>query len=306
MAEQATGINMYMEHKYTDETTLGPVVEAQIRDNTLWVKGRVRKSKTDKVNDILEAGTYMGGSFGGICQKDYINKAGSRMLDKVNLLDATFTPMPVNTATRGTATMKDCTVCGQIFKSLEHKYNVKQEIDEKKVNNIDSDKIDKSKSTMEDKTMDENEINQIKELLVENNKSLVEAITETLKEPEPAEPEPEPEPEPAKEINKDELIQDVTQGLIKALGINTEPEPEPDDNKIVIMNQKTLEEHDNEIIQKALKTIAKKREGTRQSKSLGGPKFMTPTDTQTEPEKVKGKVSTRKAAELLAEKKGLA
>ena len=103
MAEQATGINMYMEHKYTDETTLGPVVEAQIRDNTLWVKGRVRKSKTDKVNDILEAGTHMGGSFGGICKKDYINESGSRMLDKVNLLDATFTPMPVNQATLGTA-----------------------------------------------------------------------------------------------------------------------------------------------------------------------------------------------------------
>ena len=302
MAEQATGINMYMEHKYTDETTLGPVVEAEIRDNTLWVKGRVRKSKTDKVNDILEAGTHMGGSFGGICKKDYINESGSRMLDKVNLLDATFTPMPVNQATLGTASLeyKDCTVCNQIIKSIERKYDI----------NISNKDVEDVETLKEDITMDKEEM---KELLDANKASILDEVKELIKTPEPeptpaVEVEKEVEVPEVKEVDENKIAENVTANVLKALGIEPEePEAEPE-AKLVVMDAKALEQRDEELIQKALKSIAKAREGEPKSKRLGGPKFMTPhepTEPEDETKEVK-KVSTRKAAEMLAERKGLA
>ena len=302
MAEQATGINMYMEHKYTDETTLGPVVEAQIRDNTLWVKGRVRKSKTDKVNDILEAGTHMGGSFGGICKKDYINESGSRMLDKVNLLDATFTPMPVNQATLGTASLeyKDCTVCNQIIKSIERKYDI----------NISNKDVEDVETSKEDITMDKEEM---KELLDANKASILDEVKELIKTPEPeptpaVEVEKEVEVPEVKEVDENKIAENVTANVLKALGIEPEEEAEEPEAKLVVMDAKTLEQRDEELIQKALKSIAKAREGEPKSKRLGGPKFINPEE-KSEPEdetKEVKKVSTRKAAEMIVANKGLA
>lgn len=126
MVDQALGINVYLDHEYDLSHTVGPVVDAKVEGNTLWVKGRVRKELEKTVEDILDSETNMGGSFGGICEEDFLED-GIRKLDKVNLLDATFTPMPVNTATSGTGkvSIKDCTVCNQIFKSIKSKYGIK-------------------------------------------------------------------------------------------------------------------------------------------------------------------------------------
>jgi len=244
----------------------------------------------------------MGGSFGGICKKDYINESGSRMLDKVNLLDATFTPMPVNQATLGTASLeyKDCTVCNQIIKSIERKYDI----------NISNKDVEDVETLKEDITMDKEEM---KELLDANKASILDEVKELIKTPEPeptpaVEVEKEVEVPEVKEVDENKIAENVTANVLKALGIEPEePEAEPE-AKLVVMDAKALEQRDEELIQKALKSIAKAREGEPKSKRLGGPKFMTPhepTEPEEETKEVK-KVSTRKAAEMLAERKGLA
>lgn len=123
MVEQAKNINIYLSHQYGIEDTIGPVTDSWIENNQLWVKGRCRKKKEADIKDLLDSETRMGGSFGGICTKDTL-KHDRRMLDEVKLLDATFTPMPVNTATSGTAKLsfKECSVCSQIVKSISKKY----------------------------------------------------------------------------------------------------------------------------------------------------------------------------------------
>lgn len=127
MLSQALDINVYLDHQYDLPHTVGPVTDATINGSELWVKGRVRKELEATVQDILDSETKMGGSFGGVCVDDFIEN-GIRKLNRVNLLDATFTPMPVNTATSGTGKVSkmDCTVCNQIFKSIESKYGIEK------------------------------------------------------------------------------------------------------------------------------------------------------------------------------------
>ena len=375
MAKQATGINMYMDHKYTDETTLGPVIESKILNNQLWIKGRVRKSKTDTVNDILDAGTYMGGSFGGICQKDFMEN-GKRMLDEVKLLDATFTPMPVNTATTGTAktTLKDCTVCNQIFKSIKHKYGLELTSKAKKgesyesirdtittalrskyENGIDrvsiyvkltfpdsvivnwyqegdsklyeipysiddagevtlgdpveveeqyvTKKIEvfKIKSNDGEDIMDEKTV---QKMIEDNNKTLLDGVKALIT---PEEPKKEPENLEVKQIDEDKLADNVTEKVLKALGIETEePEKEPESG-IMVLTKSALEDLQSDAVQKALLAIGNQRQGERKSKSVGGSKFEIPKTepTNTKTEKETGKLSTTKSAEALLIKKGV-
>jgi len=300
MAEQAPRVNMYLEHKYTEENTLGPVIKGEIKGNQLWVKGRVRKSKEEKVNDLLESKTHMGGSFGGICHKDYMED-GIRKLDEGLLLDATFTPMPVNQATLGTASLeyKDCTVCNQIIKSIERKYDI----------NISNKDVEDVETLKEDITMDKEEM---KELLDANKASILDEVKELIKTPEPeptpaVEVEKEVEVPEVKEVDENKIAENVTANVLKALGIEPEePEAEPE-AKLVVMDAKALEQRDEELIQKALKSIAKAREGEPKSKRLGGPKFINPEEPEPEDEtKEVKKVSTRKAAEMIVQNKGLA
>jgi hypothetical protein len=389
MVDQATGINVYLDHEYDLPHTVGPVVEAEIIGNVLWVKGRVRKELESTIQDILDSETKMGGSFGGFCEQDFLEN-GIRKMDKVRLLDATFTPMPVNTATSGTAkeSVKGCTVCNQIFKSIKSKYginvlevkNVTRTEDESYdtimsavssavrqkyrgpdgyssvwlkltfpdsciIENWEEDKLYelpysindagevelgdpvevmeqyvekklevfktkaivheppadyKKKDINGDENMDETKV---QKMIDDSNAKLLGEIKGLLK------PEKEVEETPAidaAEMTKS-ITEDVTKNLLKSFGIEEEEEA-PEDGKIVIMDQKALEDLQADAIQKTILRIAKQREGPRKSKSLGSSKFEIPGESEEEsPEKTKsGKVSTRKAAEMVAERKGLA
>ncbi len=69
---------------------------------------------------------------------------------------------------------------------------------------------------------------------------------------------------------------------MKALGIEIKEEEPEKDTGIIVIDQKALEERDSELIKKTLLTIAKQREGQRQSKSVGGGKFEQPQTGATE------------------------
>lgn len=410
MVEQAPKINGFEAHEYGLDDTIGPVVDSWVAKENgiemMYVKVRVKPSLTEKIKEHVDTGTRLGGSFGGICLKDHMEK-GVRVLDEVLLLDATLTPLPVNFDTLGSAreATKECKngVCRQIYKSIEDRYFKKTKEKptnrEEEDNNVieplktkglsiagnDSyehirqmvaeavyDKYDtfdswswvietfpesvwielhseektrfyeipytidddtgkvslgepvevetqnmekmikslklESKEPKEDITMDKEEM---KELLDANKQSILDEVKELIKTPEPTpavEVEKEVEVPEVKEVDENKIAENVTANVLKALGIEPEEEePEPE-AKLVVMDAKALEQRDEELIQKALKTIAKSREGKPKSKRLGGPKFINPeekSEPEAETKEVK-KVSTRKAAEMLVAQKGLA
>lgn len=159
---------------------------------------------------------------------------------------------------------------------------------------------DYKEKTIGDENMDETKV---QKMIDDSNAKLLGEIKGLLK------PEKEVEETPAidaAEMTKS-ITEDVTKNLLKSFGIEEEEEA-PEDGKIVIMDQKALEDLQADAIQKTILEIAKQREGTRKSKSLGSSKFEIPGESEEEaPEKTKsGKVSTRKAAEMVAERKGLA
>lgn len=109
------------------------------------------------------------------------------------------------------------------------------------------------------------------------------------------------------EFDKEAFVKDITDGVLKSLGIEPEEEPDEEPAKLVVIDAKTLEERDEELVQKALKSIAKNREGEPKSKRLGGPKFINAEKEKKDMDETRdvGKVSTRKAAEMLVQRKGL-
>ena len=385
MVSQALGINVYLDHKYDLDHTVGPVIEAKVEGSELWVKARVRNELRAKIQDILDSETKMGGSFGGICMEDFM-EAGVRKLDKVNLLDATFTPMPVNTATSGSAkeSVKGCTVCNQIFKSLKSKYGIERNLEVKNVTRTEDESYEAIRVAVEpameeaypgegysptwirltfpdsviyenweegktyelpysideegnvtlgepvevqeqyvekklevlktkameheppadykkhigDESMDETKV---QEMINKSNDELFDKLKGLMKPEDPA-------PSEIKAIDEDALTDKVTKGVLKALGFEEEAPEDPEGGKVMIIDAKAFEEMQADTIQKAIMGIAKQREGTRKSKSLGLPKFGDIVDEPIEPEKEVSKtggVSTVKAAEMLAKKKGL-
>jgi len=387
MVGQALGINVYLDHKYDLNHTVGPVVEAEIKGSELWVKGRVRKELQSQVQDVLDSETKMGGSFGGICDEEFMEN-GIRKLDKVNLLDATFTPMPVNTATAGTGkiSQKNCTVCNQIFKSIESKYGIqKKDLEAENVTRTEDESYeairvaveaameeashgdgysptwirltfpdsviyenwgegktyelpysideegnvtlgepievqeqyvekklevfktkaleheppaDYKKKTKGSENMDETKV---QEMIDKSNAKLLDELKGIMKPTEPAEPAPV-----AKELDEDAMVDRVTKGVVKAMGIEVEEDPTPEDGKIIIMDSKALEELQADTIQKTILGIASQRQGEKRAKSVATGKFDLLEETPAEPDKKKGHgVSTRKAAEMHAERKGL-
>lgn len=152
---------------------------------------------------------------------------------------------------------------------------------------------------------------EMKELLDANKASILDEVKELIKTPEPeptpaVEVEKEVEVPEVKEVDENKIAENVTANVLKALGIEPEEEAEEPEAKLVVMDAKTLEQRDEELIQKTLKAIAKDRSGEPKSKRVGGPKFINPEEPEPEETKEVKKVSTRKAAEMIVANKGLA
>lgn len=125
MAEQFLKLNAFLNHDYTK--TIGPYTAAWVENDELWVKARVKPSMTKEIKEDIDTGVRYGGSIRGELLEGY-QDGDIRRIQKVLLLEGSLTPMPANFKTLGTARgiQKECTLCSQIFKSIERKYNVQK------------------------------------------------------------------------------------------------------------------------------------------------------------------------------------
>ncbi len=275
MIEQAKTINSFEGHFYGLNSVLGPVTDAWKekvkKAQMMFVKVRVVPSMSEKIKELIDTGVRLGGSMGGLYVKDH-EEDGVRMLDEVKLLDATLTPMPVNFETLGTASeaAKDCKngLCSQIYKSIENRYFEQEEPKNKEVDRVNKE--------MEELTMDEETKKEFLALFKESNENLTESIVkglaEVLKEdPQNEDPKEDPEENVTKELDKDVLIEEVTAGVLKALGIEV-PEEDEDGLEIKDLTKEGLQEYIKEGILEYAKE-QREPENQRKSKSQGAGKF---------------------------------
>ena len=105
-------------------------------------------------------------------------------------------------------------------------------------------------------------------------KTIVEGLKEAIKPPEAE----DLENVKVKSIDKEELAEEITQNVIKALGIEMETESqEESDSKIVIMDSKAFHESQEDLIKKTVLELGKSNPGQRKSNPLGNPKFVDET-----------------------------
>ena len=128
MIHQVTQLNSFKSHDYSK--VVGPFVDAwkeRKDDHTLMmVKVRVKPSMRKDIEEDVDTGVRQGGSIGGNVMKKYM-EGDIRKIEKVQLLEGSLTPMPMNWETLGTArggiNKSKCphSICGQILKSIDAK-----------------------------------------------------------------------------------------------------------------------------------------------------------------------------------------
>jgi hypothetical protein len=127
MIKQAPQLNSFMSHNY--EKVIGPIVkswkEVTEKATQMWVKVRVKPSLRKDIEEDINTGVRYGGSIGGDFIKGY-QEGDIRKIEKVQLMEGSLTPMPMNWATSGTARegiSKGCpnNICTQILKSKDIK-----------------------------------------------------------------------------------------------------------------------------------------------------------------------------------------
>lgn len=125
MIKQAPKLNSFMSHNY--EKVIGPIVkswkEIKEKSTEMWVKVRVKPSLRKEIEEDINTGVRYGGSIGGDFIKGY-QEGDIRKIEKVQLMEGSLTPMPMNWATSGTARegiSKGCpnNICTQILKSAD-------------------------------------------------------------------------------------------------------------------------------------------------------------------------------------------
>lgn len=120
MIKQAPRLNSFMSHDYS--RVIGPITKSWREDNEMWVQVRVKPSLRSSIEEDLETGVRYGGSLGGNFIKGY-QEGDIRNIEKVQLLEGSLTPMPMNWATlgsaRGISKGVKCpnNICSQILKS---------------------------------------------------------------------------------------------------------------------------------------------------------------------------------------------
>lgn len=324
MIQQAKSLNSFQCHQYGLNDIIGPIVdswkETTDKAEQMIIKVRVRPSLKDMIKELIDTGVYLGGSFGGLYVKDHMEK-GIRKLDQVKLLEGSLTGLPANWATLGTAEegaapqqKSKCPggICKQIFKSLHKKYQSNELEDDKVVENNSADEgtvktvpddsiEDKSDKSLEDDMMDEETIQKITEAnkaaYKEANKELLDGFKEIMN-PAPEEPEGGGEPSPA--VDTDAIVKQAKDEIFKALGIEiSEEEPET----VAKTQELDAEGFVKTVKDQVIKELTANRAPQRKSARIGSPdKF---GEESLEEKKEGGKVSTTKAAEMIAKKKGL-
>ena len=187
LAKQAVGINIYRDHNRHYDGGIGAVIEAWVKDNQLWIKGKILSEYASGIKERLDIGMNFGFSISGFPKKQRVPE-GLLIVD-YDLKDITLTYIPMNWDTYGTVEYKsqnliasNC-LTGACYHAIT---NDDGETMEKK----DNDKIEEEipEEPVEDKKeindgagLSDAQLNQVKDLLNEVVAELEPRIIDNLK-----------------------------------------------------------------------------------------------------------------------------
>lgn len=187
LAKQAVGINIYRDHNRHYDGGIGAVIEAWVKDNQLWIKGKILSEYASGIKERLDIGMNFGFSISGFPKKQRVPE-GLLVVD-YDLKDITLTYIPMNWDTYGTVEYKsqnliasNC-LTGACYHAIT---NDDGETMEKK----DNDKIEEEipEEPVEDKKeindgagLSDAQLNQVKDLLNEVVAELEPRIIDNLK-----------------------------------------------------------------------------------------------------------------------------
>lgn len=187
LAKQAVGINIYRDHNRHYDGGIGAVIEAWVKDNQLWIKGKILSEYAPGIKERLDIGMNFGFSISGFPKKQRVPE-GLLIVD-YDLKDITLTYIPMNWDTYGTVEYKsqnliasNC-LTGACYHAIT---NDDGETMEKK----DNDKIEEEipEEPVEDKKeindgagLSDAQLNQVKDLLNEVVAELEPRIIDNLK-----------------------------------------------------------------------------------------------------------------------------
>jgi len=266
MISQAKNLNSFQNHLYGLDDIIGPIVDSwkQKGENgiqQMWIKVRVRPSMKDTIKELIDTGVRLGGSIGGSYIEDRIEN-GKRILEKINLLEGSLTPIPVNQDTLGTASEdnpeigKGCQngMCSQIIKSIKNKYYKNSEVEDVSDTDMMEDLYNTTSKVIKEELGKEYQVNSIfpesvfiksdkgfKEVNYAHDENNVTVIGEVVDVPESY-------VEQKKQIYSDSIVYDLQD---KSIGDDTMDEKEirkmlEENNKAILKEMKQMIEEEEE------------------------------------------------------------
>ena len=193
MNEQATkGLTGFDGHQYGLDNIFGKIVAVKDKGKKVFHPVfRVVKDKEAQIQKLMDDGIKLGLSIGGMI-KDFDWEEDIRVIKDVLLFEVSLTPIPALGDTLGTVGYSDygtktagCSICKQIFKSIDQKYFDKITEDSAATGHKQlavEEKKNKSLDTEENNmAMDEKDIKALGEVIAKGNESLVENLLKGLK-----------------------------------------------------------------------------------------------------------------------------
>ena len=280
LAEQAVGINIYLDHNRHYEGGIGSITDAWITDNELWVKGKILSEYAPGIKERLDIGMNFGFSISGFPKKQQTPE-GLLIVD-YDLKDITLTYIPMNWDTYGTVEYKSQNLIASNCLTGAC-YHMITNDDGETMENKDNDKFEEEipEEPVEDKAigddgagLSEAQLNQVKDVMNEYNAEFEPRIIENLKA----------ELENISAAAATKAAEEVAEKIIAEFKATQTVTDEETVEEKDLTEEETAEEKEDEVIGENHEVIETEEEEVEEEKSEPG--ISEPeTDDETEPAK---------------------
>ena len=235
LAKQAVGINIYRDHNRHYDGGIGAVIEAWVKDNQLWIKGKILSEYAPGIKERLDIGMNFGFSISGFPKKQRVPE-GLLIVD-YDLKDITLTYIPMNWDTYGTVEYKSQNLIASncLTGACYHAINNEVETMENKDNDKIEDKLPEEpvedKSINDDAGLSDAQLAQVKDMINESYNEFEGRIVEVI----------EPKLEPLAESAATKAAEDVANRILAE--IKATQETNSNDSNL---NEKDLNEDEED------------------------------------------------------------
>lgn len=235
LADQAVGLNVFIDHDHRFDKAVGTITEATVTDDRLEITAHILPEHAKFIGERLDFGMNFGLSIAGMPKFDRKDKG---LITGYDLKEISITSFPANWDTYGTIQVKSIVKSNSFAGAIQYMQKSDIMADEANKNEIEETNTKEEQSITTDDV-----ISLINDAFAEKEKAIVEAVkseiqsniesivdaklTDTKEEDEPVENEKEDETAETTEETEEEIVEEILE----------EKECEEDD-----MNQKSMDD----------------------------------------------------------------